>query len=66
MQLDIITPEKKIFTGEVDAVQFPGKDGLFQVLKGHAPIISALAAGIVKIDLTNSEIIGRDLTVDTL
>jgi F-type H+-transporting ATPase subunit epsilon len=62
MQLDIITPEKKIFTGEVDAVQFPGKDGLFQVLKGHAPIISALAAGIVKIDLTNSEMEYDDLT----
>ena len=53
MQLEIITPESKVFTGEVDAVQLPGLDGSFQVLKGHAPIISALQKGSVKIDLTN-------------
>ncbi len=51
MQLEIITPDKKIFKGEVDAVQLPGLDGSFQVLKGHAPIISALAKGTVKINL---------------
>lgn len=52
MQLEIITPESKVFTGNVDAVQFPGLNGSFQVLKGHAPIISALTKGIVKVDLT--------------
>jgi F-type H+-transporting ATPase subunit epsilon len=51
MQLEIITPESKIFKGEVDAVLLPGLDGLFQVLKGHAPIISGLSKGEVKIDL---------------
>ena len=51
MQLEIITPEVKVFSGEVVAVQFPGADGSFQVLKGHAPIISALQNGIVKVDL---------------
>ena len=51
MHLEIITPETKIFAGEVEAVQLPGLDGLFQVLKGHAPIISALGKGKVKIDL---------------
>lgn len=51
MYLEIITPESKVFSGEVDAVQLPGLDGSFQVLKGHAPIISALSAGSVKIDL---------------
>jgi len=51
MQLEIITPESKIFNGEVDAVLLPGLDGLFQVLNGHAPIISGLAKGEVKIDL---------------
>jgi F-type H+-transporting ATPase subunit epsilon len=45
MQLEIITPEAKIFEGEVDAVQFPGLDGSFQVLNNHAAIISALLAG---------------------
>jgi len=53
MQLEIITPESKIFTGDVEAVQFPGLDGSFQVLKGHAPIISALTEGKVKVNLTS-------------
>ena len=52
MHLEVITPENKIFTGEVEAVQLPGLDGSFQVLKGHAPIISALMEGKVKVDLT--------------
>uniref|UniRef100_UPI00404B5A57 F0F1 ATP synthase subunit epsilon n=1 Tax=Fluviicola sp. TaxID=1917219 RepID=UPI00404B5A57 len=50
----IITPETRIFSGEATAVQFPGLDGSFQVLNGHAPIISALAAGTVKVDLVNA------------
>lgn len=54
MQLEIITPETAIFKGEVTAVQFPGKDGSFQVLKGHTPIISTLKEGEVKVDLANS------------
>lgn len=51
MQLEIITPESLVFQGEANAVQFPGLDGSFQVLNGHAPIISALAKGDVKVDL---------------
>lgn len=53
MHLEIITPEMKIFKGEAVAVRFPGLDGSFQVLNGHAPIISALAEGEVKVDLAN-------------
>lgn len=53
MLLEIITPEKKLFAGIADAIQLPGKDGLFQVLNGHAPIISALKKGTVKIDLAD-------------
>lgn len=52
MRLEIITPESKIFNGEVEAVLLPGLDGLFQVLKGHAPIISGLSKGEVKVELT--------------
>lgn len=52
MYLEIITPENKIFSGDVEAVQLPGLDGSFQVLKGHAPIISALQSGKVKVDLS--------------
>lgn len=51
MHLEVITPESKIFKGEVDAVQLPGLDGSFQILKGHAPIISGLSDGMVKVDL---------------
>jgi F-type H+-transporting ATPase subunit epsilon len=54
MHLEIITPETKIFEGEVEAVQLPGLDGSFQVLSGHAPIVSALKEGVVKVDLSAS------------
>ena len=63
MQLEIITPESKIFSGEVVAVQLPGLDGLFQVLKGHAPIISALTKGTVKVDLKAA--IEQDVTMSS-
>jgi F-type H+-transporting ATPase subunit epsilon len=55
MRLEIITPEKKLFEGNVDAVTFPGIDGSFQVLKGHAPIISSLKEGKIKVFLSNEE-----------
>ncbi len=45
MYLEIITPEKNVFKGNVDSATFPGSDGSFQVLNNHAPLISALAKG---------------------
>lgn len=45
MYLEIFTPDKKVFEGEVDSATFPGSDGSFQVLNNHAPIISSLAKG---------------------
>jgi len=54
MHLEIISPEHKIFESDANAVQLPGKDGLFQVLDNHAPLISTLKDGIVKIDLPDS------------
>ncbi len=48
MTLDIITPDKKVFTGEVTSVTVPGTSGTFQVKNNHAPIISALTKGTVK------------------
>ena len=47
MHLEIITPEKKIFEGEVRIATFPGSDGSFQVLNHHAPLISLLKQGSV-------------------
>lgn len=49
MYLEIISPEKTIFSGEVNSVRLPGTDGQFEVLNNHAPIISSLNAGQVKI-----------------
>jgi len=54
MILEVITPESKIFSGDVTAVQLPGIDGSFQILNGHAPIISALTAGKIKVDLAEN------------
>ena len=47
MQLEIVTPDKKVFQGEVSEASFPGANGAFQVLKNHAPLVSALAKGTV-------------------
>ncbi|HCW08620.1 MAG TPA: ATP synthase F1 subunit epsilon [Cytophagales bacterium] len=47
MYLEIITPEKKVFEGEVSIATFPGSDGSFQVLKDHAPLVSLLKDGQV-------------------
>lgn len=54
MQVEIITPEMEIFKGEAEAVQFPGLDGSFQVLSGHAPVISALVEGDLKVNLAEN------------
>lgn len=51
MHLEVITPETKIFAGDAEAVQFPGLDGSFAVLSNHAPVISALGEGVVKVNL---------------
>jgi F-type H+-transporting ATPase subunit epsilon len=49
VKIEIITPDKSIYSGEVRSVRVPGRKGSFQVLKDHAPIISTLDAGPVVI-----------------
>jgi F-type H+-transporting ATPase subunit epsilon len=49
MTLEILTPEKKIFSGDVHGVQLPGISGSFEVLDKHASIVSALKGGKLKI-----------------
>jgi F-type H+-transporting ATPase subunit epsilon len=49
MHIEIINPDKTIWSGEADLVQLPGKDGSFEILNNHAPIISVLASGKVKV-----------------
>jgi F-type H+-transporting ATPase subunit epsilon len=49
MQLEILTPVGKSFSGEVYGVQMPGLTGSFEVLNNHAPLVSGLKAGKLKI-----------------
>ncbi|QEC40778.1 MULTISPECIES: ATP synthase F1 subunit epsilon [Chitinophagaceae] len=49
MNLEILTPERKLFSGDVYGVQLPGISGLFEVLDKHAPLVSALKAGKMKV-----------------
>lgn len=49
MNIEIISPEKNLYQGEVELAQFPGVEGSFQVLNNHAPIIAALAQGNIRI-----------------
>jgi F-type H+-transporting ATPase subunit epsilon len=48
MFLEILTPEKKIFEGDVTIATFPGADGSFQIMDNHAPLISLLKEGVVE------------------
>ncbi len=52
MQVEIITPDKEIFKGEAILVQLPGIDGSFEILNNHAPLISALKEGKIKVKKT--------------
>jgi len=47
---ELVSPEKLLFSGEVDAVVAPGAEGLFTVLKDHAPVMTVLKPGVVEID----------------
>ena len=49
MVLEIITPDKRIYSGKVKLVQLPGSKGSFEILKNHAPIISTLDKGKIKV-----------------
>ncbi len=49
MNVEIINPDKLIFSGEASLVQLPGKDGSFEILNNHAPLIAILKMGKVKI-----------------
>jgi F-type H+-transporting ATPase subunit epsilon len=49
MVLEIISPDKKLFEGEVKSIILPGIDGFFGILDKHAPLISALKKGEIKI-----------------
>lgn len=54
MYLEIITPEKEIFKGEAVSVKLPGKTGEFEILNNHAPIVSTLSKGNIRV-ITNQQ-----------
>ncbi len=54
MYLEIVSPEATLFSSEVEFVIAPGVDGEFQILNGHAPIVSLLVEGTIKFT-TNSQ-----------
>jgi len=56
MQLEILTPERKVFSGKVYGIQLPGTEGSFGMLENHAPMIAALGKGKMKVmkDKNNS------------
>jgi len=56
MYLEIVSPEATLFKGEVDAVTVPGVNGEFEMLKNHAPIVSILKEGHVKVAATNIQL----------
>ena len=49
-QLDIVSPEQMVFSDTVYGVEIPGAEGDFGVLAGHAPVLSAIRAGVIRID----------------
>jgi F-type H+-transporting ATPase subunit epsilon len=55
MVIEILTPEKKLYSGNVYGVQMPGISGLFEVLDKHAPLVSALGKGNLKVLETKTQ-----------
>ena len=55
MLLEIYTPDRKVFEGQVDSATFPGAKGSFQVLNNHAPLISTLEKGTVVYKSNNNK-----------
>lgn len=60
MYLELITPDKKIFEGEINYIKLPGSAGGFEVLDHHAALISSLGKGKVILRSSNNE----DYTID--
>lgn len=56
MFLEITTPDKELFAGEIELVQLPGIDGLFEILENHAPLISVLKRGTIKVQPESGKI----------
>ncbi|MCR5158457.1 MAG: ATP synthase F1 subunit epsilon [Prevotella sp.] len=63
LKLKIVSPERIEFTGEVESVKVPGMQGNFEILTGHAPIISSLQKGVVEFNGQQLEVMGGFVAV---
>jgi F-type H+-transporting ATPase subunit epsilon len=61
MILEIITPDKKVYSGQVKLVQLPGTSGLFEILNNHAAIISTLDKGKIKVEEESGQVLYFDV-----
>ncbi|HRF74970.1 MAG TPA: ATP synthase F1 subunit epsilon [Chitinophagales bacterium] len=57
MQLEILSPDKKIYSGEAVGVQMPGVTGSFEVLNNHAPMIAALTTGKMRVNTGKENVV---------
>jgi len=62
MQLDIISPEKKVYSGQIKSIQLPGIKGSFGMLNNHAPLISSLKKGSIKV--TTMDNLSENFTIN--
>jgi F-type H+-transporting ATPase subunit epsilon len=62
MNLEIVTPDSKVYEGEIMSISLPGIDGSFQILNNHAPIVSALGSG--KMTVIDSENKTQEYTIN--
>ncbi len=55
MYLEIVTPDKNIYSGDIESAIFPGSDGSFGIQENHAPIVATLKHGTIKVDAKGTE-----------
>ena len=49
MHLEIVTPDKNIFSGDINSAVFPGSDGSFGIQENHAAMVATLKKGKIKV-----------------
>lgn len=65
MYIEIVSPEKTIFTGNITSAYLPGSEGFFQILDNHAPIVSTLKNGIIELQGDFQEETSKNLSLLT-
>ena len=64
MFIEIVSPEKTIFTGDVNSVHLPGTEGFFQILNNHSPIVSTLKKGTIKLSGKFEDDVSENLNLE--